>query len=148
MNISNHYLKRISLLSAALVLIVAILISLFVIQPVAVDSHPGVPHERIVFIWGVNITVNILVGYILVLISQIKKEGIGWIITSSILLFIIFLLAFACNDAAMAYLSHGPDMQSVALVLFISAGIEVVVWLLILSTIIFRKRIMKSFQNA
>lgn len=147
MKISPSYLKRISLINAALVLLVAILISLFVIQPVAVDTYPGVPHDRIVFIWGINICLNILVAYSLVLISYVTK-GSGWIITTIVLLFVVFILAFACNDAAFGYRNHGPEMQSVAVILFCCVAIEVIVWLLMLSTLLFRKKIILQDQAA
>lgn len=138
-----------NLISAALVLIVAILIALFVIQPVAIDTHPGVLHEKIVFIWGLNISFNILTAYSLVLIS-VFSNGKGWIIPTVliILLFIVFVLAFACNDAALAYRSHGPKMQSVSVILFFCAAIEVIVWLLLFSTLLFRKKITLPTQAA
>jgi uncharacterized membrane protein len=129
-----------------LVLLTAILIALFVIQPAAVDTHLGVPHERIVLIWGVNISVNILVGYTLVLISLTTKSK-AWMPVSIILLFILFILAFACNDAAHAYTSHGHNMRGASTVLFICAALEVIVWFLILSTLVFRKRIMSSIDQ-
>ncbi|MCB9211428.1 MAG: hypothetical protein H6609_18850 [Ignavibacteriales bacterium] len=141
MKITSSYLKTISLISAALILLVAILIALFVIQPVAVDTYKGVPHDKIIFIWGVNISINIFIAYSLVMISLAKK-GLGWIIATVVLLFIVFILAFIYIDAASAYSNHGSEMQSAVVILFICVVIEVVVWLLMLSTLLFRKKIM------
>ena len=140
MNIGPSYLKRISLINAALILLVAILISLFVIQPAAVDTYPGVKHDGIVFIWGVNISLNILAAYSFVMIAFVKKR-IGWMVTTGILMFVVFILAFVFGDAASAYIGHGPEMRSAAITLYICLAIEVIVMFLMLSTFILKKKI-------
>lgn len=142
MKISLTSWKRMYLITAALLAMVAILIALFVVPQAAVDTHPGVKHEEIAFIWGVNISMNVLILFLLTLISIFSKVKGG--VTAPVvifLMFILFILAFSCYDAAMAYLSHGPNMQSVSVILFICAALETVVWFLLLSTLIFRRKI-------
>lgn len=136
----SWYLEKLSLVSTALILLAAILVALFVIQPAAIDTHEGVNHEKIVFIWGFNITMNILIAYALVILSLVKKE-IGWIVTTWILMIIVFFMALIYIDAGSAYIGHGPDMQRAAIFLFICAGLEIVALLLLISTLLFRKKI-------
>ena len=147
MTVGRSYLKKISLVNAALILLVAILLSVFVIQPVSVDTSPGVKHDIIMLVWGVNISMNIIIAYSIVIISLVKK-GSGWMFATGVLMFFVFILAFLFTDAASAYMGHGPNMQIVVIILFICVAIEVIVFLLMLSTLIFRKKIMEgNFQN-
>ena len=142
MKISYESWKRIYLISAALLGIVAISIALFVVPKAAVDIHPGVKHEMIAFIWGFNISINVVMLFVLVLmaISSKLKRGITTPIVI-FLMFIVFILAFACNDAALAYSSHGPSMQIASVILFVCAALEAIVWFLMLATLVLRKRI-------
>ncbi|MEN8191164.1 MAG: hypothetical protein ABFS12_00005 [Bacteroidota bacterium] len=147
MKVTPLLLQRMHLITAVLLVAVTMLIALFVIQPAAVDTYPGVKHDRIVFIWGLNISFNLLVAVILVVMALFVK-GKGCIITSIyiLLLFIIFILGFACNDAAQSYIKHGPDMQIATITLFCCAGLEVIAWILLLTTVIQRRKIVSLDQ--
>lgn len=148
MKISYESWKRLYLISAALLVVVAVLIALFVVPKAAVDIHPGVKHETIAFIWGLNISMNVFTLFLLTLISIFSKVKGG--VTAPVvifLMFIVFILAFSCNDAALAYGSHGPNMQSASVILFICAALETAVWFILLSTLVLRKKIILPSQD-
>ena len=125
MEISDLLYRRVLLVCAVLIVIVGLVVALGVIPPVKVDTYPGVRHDKVATAFFINIGLNIFSAFILFFIS-IRSMVRNWKSTSVLIFtgFLVFILGLALADAASAYQKHGPSMQSASILLFISAAID------------------------
>jgi hypothetical protein len=128
MNISYISSRRIILACAVLLVSVIGLISLRVIPAVESDSYPGANPERAVPAFWMNVGLCFITAIIVTFIA-ITSKGRSRITTISLILVgvVVLLLGLALVDAASAFRSHGPSMQSVSIALFICAAVDIFV---------------------
>jgi O-antigen ligase len=128
-------------ISAAIFVIVAIVLALGVIPPVKADTYPGVNHEKVATAFWVNIGLNLLSAATLIFIA-IRSKGRSWISTSILVIagLIVLLLGLALADAASAYQKHGPLMQSASILLFICAAADFLCGALVVITAFLRPK--------
>ena len=122
MEISNLLFRRLILVYAAVIAVIALVLALAVIPPVNVEASLGATPEKAVVAFWFNIGLNFLSAVALVSIA-IRSKGRHWISTSLLVMvgLIILLLGIALADAASAYKTHGRSMQNASLFLFICA---------------------------
>lgn len=141
MNLSLLVYRRVLFICAAMFAVVALILMGGVLEPVAVEASIGATKAVAVKAFWVNIGLNLLLAVILVLIAIRQKtqtwnatpvHAVGGII--GILLGIILL------DAASAYQSHGPSMQTASLLLFFCAAIDFLTGLMLVITAFFQPK--------
>jgi hypothetical protein len=128
MNISYISSRRIILACAVLLVSVIGLISLRVIPAVESDSYPGANPEIAVPAFWMNVGLCFITAIIVTFIA-ITSKGRSRITTISLISVgvVVLLLGLALVDAASAFRSHGPSMQSVSITLFICAAVDMFV---------------------
>jgi hypothetical protein len=121
--------------------IVALVLTLGVIPPVKIEALQGATTETAVKAFWVNVGLNLLSAFILIFIA-IKSKVRNWISTSILVLigFTVLLLGLALADAASAYQTHGPSMQSASIILFICAAVDFLGGVLVIITAILRPK--------
>jgi hypothetical protein len=121
--------------------IVALMLVLGVIPPVKTEALQGATTETAVKAFWVNVGLNLLSAFILIFIA-IKSKVRNWISTSILVIigFMVLLLGLALADAASAYQSHGPSMQSASIILFICAAVDFLGGVLVIITAILRPK--------
>jgi len=130
------------LISAALLLGVALAVAVGVIPPARTDTFPLATPERAVPAFWVNFVFNLTAAAILGLIA-IRIRWRSHLSTSVLVLLAIFILLFtlALVDAAFAYRSHGPSMQTATTLLFFCGISDFLAALLVIATAVrFPKR--------
>lgn len=135
MKLSLPVYRRMLFIYAAAVVVVALLLVLGVIGPVKVEVSLGATPERALqAFWG-NIGLNLLAAAAFVLIA-ICSKGRSWISTSVhvIIGLIVMFLGMALADAASAYQSHGPSMQTASILLFVCAAVDFLTGVLVVIT--------------
>ena len=125
MKLSFPVYRRILFIYSAIVVMVALVLVLGVIGPVKSEAAAGATPERAVHAFRVNIGFNLLSAITLGLLAT-RLKGRSWISTSVHIItgLVIMFLGFALADAASAYLKHGPEMQSAAVLLFLCAAAD------------------------
>lgn len=133
------FYQRTLLVCAVVFVIVALVLALGVIRPVKTDTYPGVTPDRAVAAFWVNIGLNLLSALTLFFIA-IRSKVFIWISKSVLIIvgIIVLLLGIALADAASAYLSHGPSMQSASILLFICAAADFLGGALVVTTAFLR----------
>ncbi len=135
MKFSFPVYRRMLLIYAALVVIVALVLAVGVIGPVKAEAAAGATPERAVHAFWVNIGINLLSAITLGLLA-IRSKGRGWISTSVHIItgLVIMFLSIALADAASAYQSHGPAMQTATVLLFLCAAADFLTGALVFTT--------------
>ena len=128
MNMSHMSSSRMLMSCTVLLLLVATLLALSVIPAVKSDSYPGTTPDRAVPAFWVNFGITIIAATICAAIVLVSKER-SRASTSSLVVvgLIVLMLGLALVDAAAAYRSHGPSMQSISTILFICATVDILV---------------------
>jgi len=135
MRLSFPVYRRMLFIYGAVVVAVALVLALGVIGPVKVEASLGATPQRAVHAFWVNIGVNLLAAATFILIA-IRSKGRSWISTSVhiILGLVVLFLGLALADAASAYKSHGPSMQTAVILLFICAAADFLTGAMVVTT--------------
>lgn len=141
MAVSLTFCRRLSLISAALLALVALVVAFTVIPSVRAEVLRGSTPQRAVHAFWANVLISGLAAAGLWLVSvRARRRSV---LTSSVLGLLAlasFLLGLALTDAALAYRSHGPEMQVSVAVLFICSAIDFLAALLVVITALFFPR--------
>jgi uncharacterized membrane protein len=138
---SRLFYRRLLFVCAAIFFTVAIVLILGVIQPVKIEVSRGATPEKAVTAFWVNIGLNFLSAVTLVFIA-IKSKHRSWMSTSVLVIvgLLVLILSLALADAASAYQSHGPQMQSASLILFTCAAADFLAGALVFTTAFLRPK--------
>jgi uncharacterized membrane protein len=141
MKVSSLIYRRMLFVCAAVFVTVALVLALGVIHPVRLEALRGATPEKAVTAFWINIGFTFLSALIVVFIA-IKSKVRSWISTSVLVIvgFIFLLLGLALVDAASAYQSHGPSMQSASILLFICAAADLIGGALVVTTTFLRPK--------
>ncbi len=120
--------RRMLLGCTILLVLVAILLALSVIPGIKSDNSPGANPNRAVPAFWVNFSLTLVAATACAVIVIVSKER-SWASTSGLVVvgFVVLMLGLALVDAASAYRSHGPSMQSISTILFICAAVDILV---------------------
>jgi hypothetical protein len=129
--------RRFALASAALLVVVAVVVAASVIPSVRVDTYPAATPQRAVAAFWVNVGLNILAATVLALVG-IRAGGRRRFTTAvlGLMAFVVLVLAIALTDAASAFGAHGPAMRAATNLLFFCAAIDALAAVLIIATAI------------
>ena len=125
MKVSLKFCRRILLTSAGLFVAVALVVAAGVIPPVKADIFPSAtPQRAVAAFWG-NIAFDLLAATALVFIA-IRATGRSRLSTTVLgfLAPLALLLAFALTEAAFAFQTQGPAMQTVPILLFLCSAAD------------------------
>ncbi len=141
MKVSLLSCRRMLLVCAVLFVAVALVVALGVIGPVQADTSPGAAPERAVPAFWVNIGLQLLAAATLVS-TAIWSKGRSWISTPVLVVLglVVLLLGFALTDAAFAFQSHDPSMQTVSILLFFCAAADFLAGALVVTTAFLRPK--------
>ncbi len=136
MIVSLRFCRSFLLICAALLVAVALVLAAGVIPPVKAATFPGATPESAVPAFWVNVVLSLLTATVLGFIA-IRTKGRSRISTTGLVLlaFLVLLLAFALVDAAFAYNSEGPTMQTAAILLFICSAADLLAAVLVITTV-------------
>lgn len=125
MKATLKFCRRILLTSAGLLVAVALVVAVGVIPPVKADIFPAATPQRAAVAFWIIVAIDILAAAVLVFIS-LWTTGRSCLSTTALGLvaFLALLLALGLTDAAFAYRSHGPAMQTVPILLFFSSAMD------------------------
>ncbi len=117
--------RRLTLTSAALLVLTAIVVAAGVIPAVSSDTYPGATPRRAAVAFWIHAGLNVLTGTAAGVLA-IRARGRTRLDTTLLVVYAVvaFLLAFALTDAASALRSHGPAMRTTANLLFFCSGTE------------------------
>ena len=135
------FCRRMLVVCAVLLVIVALVVALGVIPPVKADTYPGVNHEIAASAFWVNIGLNLLSAFFLFFIA-IRSKARSWKSTSVLVIagLLVLILGLALADAASAYQKHGPSMQSASILLFICAAVDFLAGVTVVTTAFLRPK--------
>jgi hypothetical protein len=138
MKITLNFGRRSLLLSAALLVLAALVIILGVIPPVKTDTFPLATPERAVGAFMVSAALYLLFAAALVIIG-LRAAGRTRRLTFGLwsLALLTFSFAFALNDAAFAFRGHGPALHVAVILLHCCTGGLLVAALLTLTNALF-----------
>jgi hypothetical protein len=139
MKVSLLFRRKMLLGCAALLLAVAIVEAVGVIPPVQAATFPGATPESAVPAFWVNIGLNFVAAATLVCIA-IGSKGRSWISTSVLVItgLVTLFLGIALTDAAFAYQSADPSMQTASILLFFCAAADFLTGVLVVITAFLR----------
>ena len=127
--------RRMPLICAAMFAAVALVLILGVIEPVTVEASIGATKAVAVKAFWVNISLNLLLAAFLVFVAiRLKTQFWNAAPVHAVGGVIGILLGIALMDAASAYQSHGPSMQTASLLLFLCAGVDFLTGLVLVIT--------------
>ena len=133
MSVSLVVSKRVFLVIASLMIIIALVVAIFIIPDVKMEVLRGGTPEKVITAFWVNILFNILAALTLIFIT-LKSQERNWITTSILLLvaLVILILGWALNDAGVAYSNNGPEMATASTMLILCGTIELILFILVL----------------
>jgi quinol-cytochrome oxidoreductase complex cytochrome b subunit len=135
MNIKLRICRNLLLAAAALLVLVSLVVAVFVIPVVRAYSSPSASPQNAVPAFWAAIGLSLLAAVVLESIGMRARRRTKF---STILLIIlavlVFLLAFALSDAALAYRAEGPAMRTAAILLFLCSAAELAGALLVAAT--------------
>jgi hypothetical protein len=132
MKLSHPTYRRTLNICAAIIAAVALILVLGVIGPVKAEvARGGTPQMALNAFWA-NIGLSLLLVISLLLVAA-RSKGRSGISTSIHIVggLIVAMLGLALADAASAYQSHGPSMQTASTLLFICAAADVLTGILV-----------------
>ena len=131
MTVSLTFCRRSLLTSAVLLIGVALVVAAAVMPQVNVEVLRGATPQKAVTAFWVNIILNLLSALTLFFIA-IRSMALSWISKFGLIIvgITVLILGLALADAASAYKSHGPSMQSASILLFICAAVDFLAGLL------------------
>jgi hypothetical protein len=122
MKLSHRAHRRLLLIYAASLALVALALTIGVIDPVEVEASIGATRAIAVTAFWVIAGLNVLFAAILVIIAaRLKTQTCDVTPVHAIGGIIVILLGIMLADAASAYQSHGPSMQTASLILVFCA---------------------------
>lgn len=132
MRFSLSVYRRMLFVYAAVLVAVALVLAFVVVGPVTDEVSLGATPQRAVQAFWANFGLNLLSAVVLILIA-VRSKGRTWISTCVhvIMGLIVVFLGIALADAASAYQSHGPSMQTASILLFICALADILTGLLV-----------------
>ena len=135
MTISLTFCRRFLLTSAVLLVGVALMVATAVIPQVDAEVLRGATPQKAVTAFWVNISLNLLSALALFFIA-IRSKALSWISKFGLIIIgiTVLILGLALADAASAYQSHGPSMQSASILLFICAAFDFFAGLIAVTT--------------
>lgn len=142
MKFSRSFYRSTLFVSAAVVVFVALILAIGVIQPVNAEVLRGATSEKAVLAFWVIVGLNLLLALTLFLVAMRSNE-LSWISKFGLVVLglVVLLFGFGLADAASAYRSHGPAMQSASIFLFICAAADFLVGgLAIAAAVLFPKK--------
>jgi len=141
MRLSLPVYRRMLFVYAAVIVAVALVIALGVIGPVKDDVYRNATPEIAVKAFWFNVGFNLFMAAILVLMAVPSKGRSGISTAVHIVVgFIVAILGLILVDAASAYQSHGPSMQTASILLFICAAVDILVGVLVFITAFLQPR--------
>ena len=112
------------LISAAILVVLTILVATIIIPLVKADPSPqALPAQAAAAFW-IHSVINLIVGLFLAAAAIWAKRNRASIISIGVLAAITFLLALAYLDAGGSFRGHDPEMQGAAKLLLIFAAAE------------------------
>ena len=117
--------RRTMFILAAVVFAVAVVLALGVTGPVKAEVTRGGTPERALQAFWFNIGLNLLSAVALALVAA-RSKGRNRISTTLHIVvgLTVMFLGFALVDAASAYHSHGPEMQTASMLLYVCGGAD------------------------
>lgn len=114
--------RRMVFVDVIILIAVVLVLAAGVIGPVKNEIASGATPQMALNAFWLNIGLNLLAAVILFFIAM-RSKGRSWITTAGhiIAAIIVLLLGLALADAASAYKSHGPQMQTATILLYICA---------------------------
>jgi hypothetical protein len=125
MIVNLKFCRRVLLASAVLLVVGALVIAAGVIPPVKADISPSAtPQKAVAAFWG-NVVFALLAAAVLVFIA-LRATGRSRLLTIVLVLLAALALLFglALIDAAFAFKTHGPAMQTVPILLFLCSATD------------------------
>jgi hypothetical protein len=141
MRLSQLAYRRVLFISAAILVVVALVLVLVVIPPVRIEASTGATTERAVqAFWG-NVVLHALFSLTITLMAFRSEGRTALTTTLHVVLgaFVVFL-GLALADAGSAYGSHGPSMQSASSLLVVCAVADLVTGALVVATPFLRSK--------
>lgn len=127
--------RRMLFIYAAIFAAIALALAIGVIEPVKVEASIGATKAIAVKAFWVNIGLNLLSTVVLVLIAIRFRTQVWNAIPVNVVVGIVaILLGVILADAASAYNSHGPSMQTASLLLFFCAAADFLVGVMLFIT--------------
>ena len=134
MTVSLAFCRRSLLTSAVLLVAVALVVAAAVIPQVRADASPGAAPERAVHAFWANIVFNVLAAIVFWFVAvRTKGRSLLPLFVLGLLALVVLLFGYALTDAALAYRSHGPAMQTPSMILFFCSGIDFLAALLVIT---------------
>jgi hypothetical protein len=135
MKLSLFAYRRMLLVYAAVVVVVALVLAFGVIGPVKGDVSLGTTPVRALRAFWANIGLNLLMAAVVIFIV-IRSKGRSWISVTghTIVGFIVIFLGIALSDAASAYRSHGSSMQTATILMYACAAADILIGVLFIIT--------------
>ena len=124
----NHetVLHRMLYAGPGLIVAAALALAFMVIPAVRIDTYPGATPEMAIPVFWKIAVIHLL--FAAALISIIRNlQGMSRALGITLLVFIgvlLLIMGLVMSDGASAYLHHGPDMQPVAIIMFICIGCD------------------------
>ena len=139
MKVSLLLSRRMLLVSAVATVTVALVLPLGVIQPIKAEFARGATPGNAVNAFWLNISLNLLAALTFIFIS-LRSKGRNRASTSVLVIagLMVAFLGFALTDAASAYLSHGPQMQTTSILLYICAVADLLAGVVVITTAFLR----------
>ncbi len=129
--------QRLALTSAALLVVVGLVVAAGVIPPVKADPSPGAMPQKAVPAFWVNAGLNFLTAAALGLLAiRTRQRSPRTTIVLGVLAVVVILLAIALFDAASAFGGHGPAMRTATILLVFCSAIEALAAVLIIAAAI------------
>lgn len=135
--VSLRSCQGLALTSAALLVVVSLVVAAGVIPPVKADAHPGATPQTAVPAFWINVGLNLLaaagLGFLAV---RTRNRSPLTTIVFGFGAVVALLLALALLDAASAYSGHGRAMRTATILLFFCSAIEALAAALSIATAI------------
>jgi hypothetical protein len=125
MKLSLFAYRRMVFLDVIILVAVVLVLAVGVIGPVKDEvARGGTPQMALNAFW-INIGLSLLAAVVLFVIAM-RSKGRSWVTTTGhiVATIVVLLLGLALADAASAYKSHGPEMQTATIILFICAAAD------------------------
>ncbi|MBU1637639.1 hypothetical protein KKC97_08250 [bacterium] len=133
MSVSNTFSRRTLLTCAALLIVVASIVAVAVIPQVKAEYLRGGTPMAAVYAFWVNVLLSVIVAYVLWFTAvRVKSRRFLSSFVLGLMSFLILLLGWSLSDAGSAYLSHGPEMQTAAIILIAGAIVYLIVLILVI----------------
>ena len=137
MKVNESFCRRLFLVCAVLLVIVAVVVALGVIPPVKANPDPNVDHEKVAAAFWLNIGLNLLAAFSLFIIA-VRSKSRNWKSTSVLTVtgLLVIALGLALTDAGSAY----KELGTASILLFICAGIDIVSGIAAITTAFLRPK--------